>query len=180
MSVLLRAFYSLIPHSYYDWPLSHLPGGEVVVDMGAGPGILASRLQALYSYVVAVDIDEGLIRMHSIPGGDRVIGSACMPPLRGSSADAVVFHDALHHLEEPERGIEEACSLLKPGGLLAVFDFDLSKLSVKALRLMERLLGFPANFLDRHTLVRLVERCGRRVDVREGPFGSLAVLAAKD
>lgn len=178
MSLLLRLFYAIAPKAIYSWPLRNIPPGNTAVDIGAGPGTLAALLEARYQYVIALDIDEKLLRRWQPRRGDRIVASACNPPLRPSTADTAIFHDSLHHLQDPHTAVHEACRLLKPGGLLAVFDFDAEKPQVKILRIAERLAGFPANFLPRHHLARLAQVCGPPKTI-EGPAGAIAVLAHK-
>lgn len=176
---LLRLFYRLVPQTYYSWPLNLLHGDGTILDVGAGPGILASHLEKRYDYVIALDVDLALLQRWRPQRGDRVAASACLPPLRRESIDAAVLHDSLHHLPEPEKGLRETCSLLKPGGRLAIFDFDLEQPPTKAVAIAEKLLGFPARFYRLGELLKLAATCIDVSTVQRGPLGAVAVIGVK-
>ena len=44
-------------------------------------------------------------------------------PLADQSADAVVMHQVLHFLSDPQRAVREAARVLAPGGRLLIVDF---------------------------------------------------------
>ena len=160
-SLLLRILYRFVPRSYYERAaikLEKVPGRKVL-DIGSGAGHLMGLLRR--KEVIGLDVDIGLLKMAS---GDRVLGSAHSSPFMDSCFDLVIFHDSLHHLEDPSKGIGEARRVLKAGGLLAIFDFDRSSFPVKFLMIFEKLAGFPATFL---TLRELLNLPGLRVVTHE-------------
>ena len=44
-------------------------------------------------------------------------------PLADQAADAVVMHQVLHFLSDPQRAVREAARVLAPGGRLLIVDF---------------------------------------------------------
>jgi ubiquinone/menaquinone biosynthesis C-methylase UbiE len=51
-------------------------------------------------------------------------------PFEDAGFDVVVFDSVLSHMPGPERGLAEACRVLRPRGLLAVFDGDYATTTV--------------------------------------------------
>jgi SAM-dependent methyltransferase len=84
--------------------------------------------------VVGVDQSPALVeaarRLAADDGlGARVefrVGDAHAVDLEDASADAVVAHTLLSHVTDPAAVLAEAARVLRPGGVLAVFDGDYS------------------------------------------------------
>lgn len=150
------------------------------MDVGCGRGLLLEEVENRFEYLVGLDVDIVLLRMFRRSlRVDVVLASGCYLPFRNCSFDNIVFHDSLHHLEFPELGIIEACRVLKRGGRLFVFDFNLERVTVKALALLEKLVGFPAKFFGREALISLLKKCLRIVEEKEDWLGNLKILGVK-
>jgi len=127
-----------------------------------------------------LDVDIALLKkLRKSSRVDVVLASGCYLPFRNCSFDNIVFHDSLHHLKSPEIGIMEACRVLKRGGRLFVFDFNLERVTIKALAFLEKLVGFPAKFLGRKTLISLLKNCLRIIEEKENWLGTLKILGVK-
>ncbi len=179
---LLKLLYMLPLKWYYSKPLMHVRGG-LISDVGGGSGLLARLLieERRARDVVVIDPFLGLLkRGRGVRGVHPVAGVAEKLPLRDGSLDGVVINDALHHFSEPDRALSEAFRVLKCGFPIYIFDFDLASLPVKLLRLLERIMGFPGNFMTLDTLISKLQftRFKRIYDER-GLLGSLAVKAEK-
>lgn len=179
-SRMLHLLYMFVPRTYYLGAAESLRSGGTLLEIGCGRGLLLEEVEDRFEYLVGVDIDEYLLGMaRRSPKVDVVFSSGCSLPLRDSSFDNAVFHDSLHHLEIPEKGITEACRVLKRGGRLYVFDFNLDRFSIKVLSLLERLFGFPAKFFGKEALVSLLEKCLKIVEEEEGRIGDLKIVGVK-
>ncbi len=105
------------------------PADAAVLDAGCGTGAV-SRVLARYpgvGRVVGVDPSPVFLAVARNLAADldnlSFIEADCRSlPQRDASFDAVIFHTTLSHVPQPETALAEACRVLRPGGLLAVFD----------------------------------------------------------
>ncbi|OWJ55490.1 class I SAM-dependent methyltransferase [Pyrodictium delaneyi] len=139
---------------------------RVLLDIGSANALLASALMDkgyMPQVYVALDPDPVLLT-HAEPGIalERVMGVAESLPLRSYSVDLSVFHDSLHHLNDPDKALEEAARVSE---CILVDDIDPDSLPGRLVALLERLVGFPARFIDASTLVEKLEERGLRVIV---------------
>ena len=104
---------------------------DVVVDLGAGTGLLALALAPRVSKVWAVDISEamtGYLDHKAVQAGignlQPVTASADRLPLPDGSATLIVSNYCLHHLSDADkrRALAEAFRILSPGGRIVVAD----------------------------------------------------------
>lgn len=114
---------------HYDAALDRrVPAGaQTVLDVGCGDGFLAARLSRRVPDVVALDSDEPVLRRAQARFPDAPItwrhGDVLDKTLELGSFDAVVSNAALHHLGETTAALRRLCSLVRPGGVLAVVGF---------------------------------------------------------
>jgi SAM-dependent methyltransferase len=92
----------------------------LVVDLGAGTGILTGALARLGADVVAVEPDREMLAelRRRLPGVRGMEGSAEALPLPDQSVDAVLCGQALHWFDL-DRALPEIGRVLTPGGVLA-------------------------------------------------------------
>lgn len=114
-----------------------LPGSAAALDIGCGTGAITRVLAESPGIreVFGIDLSGIFIeKARELAGANSrlsfLIGDARAVPFSDASFDLVVFHTVLCHLPGPERALEEAHRVLRPGGWLAVFDGDYPTASV--------------------------------------------------
>ena len=103
-----------------------LQPGARLLDVGCGPGTIASRAAARGAVPVGLDIAGRMLALgrERHPHVEFVEGDAEHLPFADGSFDAVVGGFVLNHLPAPERALSEAVRVLAPGGRLAVAVWD--------------------------------------------------------
>ena len=104
-------------------PLGH----EVALDAATGTGPFAIALAPLVRTVLGVDavgamLDEARRLGAAFPNLSFREGSVYDLPVETESVDIAAIVRTLHHLERPERALEELTRVLAPGGKLVVID----------------------------------------------------------
>lgn len=113
------------PPALFAYLAALAPGHDRAWDCGAGSGQAAEGLCPHFGQVVATDISR--LQLAGAPGPFRVVSPAERSALAGSSMDLVVVAQALHWLDLPAF-YAEVRRVLRPGGALAVWSYDLAQL----------------------------------------------------
>ncbi|GAA5495613.1 transcriptional regulator, ArsR family [Rubritalea squalenifaciens DSM 18772] len=102
---------------------------ETVADLGAGEGTLSQLLAQRAKKVIAIDNSEKMVEFgkelakeNKLPNLEYRLGDIESPPIDDASVDLVIFSQALHHAQKPERALVSAARILKPGGTIVVLD----------------------------------------------------------
>jgi SAM-dependent methyltransferase len=100
-----------------------LPLGSRVLDVGCGEGATLYHLGCPPG-AVGLDLFPKKIAFaqHMVPECRFVAGSAYQLPFEKGEFDHLLVRDLIHHLEEPERFIDECARVLAPGGRIDVLE----------------------------------------------------------
>jgi ubiquinone/menaquinone biosynthesis C-methylase UbiE len=110
-------------------------GGDRVIDLGAGTGLLSLALAPRVRELIAVDISERMLErlddaatVDGIHNIRTVAADLRRLPLEDESATLVVSNYAFHHLDDAgkELALAEARRILSPGGRLVICDMMFS------------------------------------------------------
>lgn len=101
----------------------------VIADLGAGEGILSQLLAKRAAKVIAVDNSENMVaygsdlaKRHGLSNLEYRLGDIEEPPIEPGSVDLALLSQALHHAARPQRALEAARRILKPGGRVLILD----------------------------------------------------------
>lgn len=100
--------------------------GRRVLDVATGPGYAARAAAARGASVVGVDFSPEVIALAAriSPGMEWVVGDAHELPFAADSFDSVVANFLIPHLGDHRRGVSELVRVAKPGGRVAVSNWD--------------------------------------------------------
>lgn len=125
-----------------DWIgflLPHLKQGFHVLDCGCGVGSITLDIAELVApgKVIGADMDEGQLQIARSNAEKRGLTNVSFEQqnvyqLRFSSAsfDVALAHTLLYHLSDPLGAIRELRRVLKPNGIVAISDDDMSTIRI--------------------------------------------------
>lgn len=134
----LEAAFGAAAPEHFDWQTSgayvaererelcraaFLPLGARLLDLGCGEGATLYHVGAPDG-AVGLDLFEDKLAFARtrLPRCTFVAGSAYELPFPDASFDHVLVRDVVHHLEQPERMIDEVARVLAPGGRVDVLE----------------------------------------------------------
>lgn len=127
---------------------------QVVADLGAGEGTLAQLLAQRAEKVIAIDLSPKMVEFgqnlaiqNGLTNLEYRIGDIENPPIDDASLDLAILSQALHHAEHPQRAIDAAFRILKPGGRLIVLDLLQHNFEEARELYADRWLGFSESDL---------------------------------
>jgi ArsR family transcriptional regulator len=101
----------------------------IIADLGAGEGTLSQLLARTAKQVIAIDNSEKMVeygarvaKENGYTNLEYRLGDLEEPPIESGSVDVVLFSQALHHAARPQRAVESAFRILKPGGRILILD----------------------------------------------------------
>lgn len=141
-----------------------LPRGARVLEVGSGTGAVTRIVATWPGVSAAVGVDPSPVFVTrarelacELPQVTFETADARSLPFAKASFEAVVFHTTLCHVPEPEKALDEAVRVLRPGGCIAVFDGDYASatLATRAGDGLEQCAdGFRERFVHDPWLVR--------------------------
>ena len=130
-AVALMGARSAQSHAAFFVP--HLKPGMKLLDCGCGPGSVTLGFAEIIAPALAIgtDIEASQMALATENAAKSNIANARFEaasiydlPFEDSSFDAVFMSALIGNLREPTRGLREAYRVLKPGGVIAVKEFD--------------------------------------------------------
>ena len=135
---------------------------RTVADLGAGEGTLAQLLAQRAEKVIAVDLSPKMVEFgpnlatqNGLTNLEYRIGDIEEPPIEDGTLDLAILSQALHHAEHPQRALDAAFRVLKPGGRLIVLDLLQHHFEEARELYADRWLGFSESDLS-----TMIEKAG--------------------
>lgn len=123
---------------------------DLLVDIGTGTGRMLELFAPRYRRGIGLDLSPAMLayaraklERAGLTHAQVRQGDIYDLPLADQTADAVVMHQVLHFLSDPQRAIREAARVLAPGGRLLIVDFAPHELEFLREKYAHERLGFP-------------------------------------
>ena len=101
----------------------------VIADLGAGEGLVSQLLARAARQVWCIDnsprmveVGSALAEKNGLANLAYKLGDIEAVPLPAASVDLAILSQALHHAQHPQKAIDEAFRILRPGGQILVLD----------------------------------------------------------
>ena len=122
---------------------------DLLVDLGTGTGRMLELLSPRYRRGLGLDRSAAMLAYARTKLENSHLTNAQVRqadiydlPLADHSANAVIMHQVLHFLADPQRAIREAARVLAPGGRLLIVDFAPHALEFLREQFAHERLGF--------------------------------------
>jgi SAM-dependent methyltransferase len=116
--------YSVPPVNFLDWVLEReiWRGNELVLDVGAGPGVYfeSAARRASHGAVIGADLSFGMAQRANRKGIAQMMTNADVQtlPFASSTFDIVLANHMLYHVPDLDLALSEVHRVLKPTGVL--------------------------------------------------------------
>jgi len=125
-----------------------------IADLGAGEGLVSQLLARRAAHVWCIDNSPRMVEVgtelaakNNLTNLVYKLGDIEAVPLPDGSVDLAILSQALHHAQHPQKAIDEASRILRPGGQVLILDLK-SHTFEKARELYADVwLGFKENAL---------------------------------
>jgi ubiquinone/menaquinone biosynthesis C-methylase UbiE len=158
-----------------------LRAGEVVLDVGPGPGFLATNMAAIVGpsgVISGIDQSEPMValaraRCQDQDWVDIQVGEATDLPYQSGIFDAAVSTQVYEYVEDIDLALVELCRVLRPGGSAFIVDTDWSSTvwnNSDAGRMQRMLNAWDEHLSDPHlpaTLTSKLKQAGFQVVRRD-------------
>jgi ArsR family transcriptional regulator len=102
-----------------------------IADLGAGEGLVSQLLAHRARQVWCIDNSPRMVEVgtelaakNSLHNLAYKLGDIERVPLADCAVDLAILSQALHHAQHPQRAVEEAFRILRPGGQLLILDLN--------------------------------------------------------
>jgi DNA-binding transcriptional ArsR family regulator/ubiquinone/menaquinone biosynthesis C-methylase UbiE len=131
---------------------------DLLVDLGTGTGRILDLLAGHYRRGLGIDVNQAMLAFAranlvtaGLTGGKSGRSTAQVRHgdlyhlgIADGAAGAVVMHQVLHFLSDPQAAVREAARILAPGGRLLIVDFAPHNLDFLRETYAHERLGFPS------------------------------------
>jgi SAM-dependent methyltransferase len=94
--------------------------GQLLLDVGGGPGYFRDAFESAGASYVALDADVGELSSAGSIDVRTVIGSGMQLPFRDAAVDVCYSSNVLEHVADPWRMADEMLRVTRPGGLVFI------------------------------------------------------------
>ncbi len=127
----------------------------VIADLGAGEGLISQLLARNARQVWCIDnsprmveVGTELARKNDLTNLTYKLGDIEQVPLGDASVDLAILSQALHHARHPQKAVDEAHRILRPGGQLLILELAEHDFEKARDLYADLWLGFKESALD--------------------------------
>ena len=141
-----------IPETAIEERMGELIGGreiDLLVDLGTGTGRMLEIFGTRATRAVGFDISTDMLtiaraKLDELAAENCQVrqGDCANVPLEDNVADIVILHQVLHFLDDPQRAVNEAARITRPGGCVLIADFGPHEMEDLRNEHAHRRLGF--------------------------------------
>jgi ubiquinone/menaquinone biosynthesis C-methylase UbiE/DNA-binding transcriptional ArsR family regulator len=141
-----------IPETAIETRMGELIGGrniDLLVDLGTGTGRMLEIFGTRAARAVGFDISPDMLtiaraKLDELAAENCQVrqGDCANVPLEDNVADIVILHQVLHFLDDPQRAVNEAARITRPGGCVLIADFGPHEMEDLRNEHAHRRLGF--------------------------------------
>ena len=106
-----------------------LPPAITIADLGAGEGLVSQLLARRAAHVWCIDNSPRMVEVgtelaakNGLSNLAYKLGDIEAVPLADGSVDLAILSQALHHAPHPQKAVDEAHRILRPGGQVLILD----------------------------------------------------------
>ncbi len=150
----------------YDLIASSLQPSDVVLDIASGNGDGTALLATRCRQIVGCDLDAGVIaeaQLRGIPNATFEVQDGCALSYPDAFFSAIVSSNTLEHVADDEAMLRSFYRVLQPGGRM-ILETPL----LRTRPFNYPLLSSHLREYDKDDLIRLIERCGFRIERKLG------------
>ena len=138
--------------------LAHLPSDGIILDAGGGTGRVAQYLRGKAAQILVADESLKMLQEAQKKDGlQPVLSLTENLPFQNGIVDCIIMVDALHHVADQQKTIDELWRILKSGGRLIIEEPDIHFLGVKFIAVAEKLALMRSHFLSPQQILGLFQ-----------------------
>jgi ubiquinone/menaquinone biosynthesis C-methylase UbiE len=135
--------------------LTEVKEGQTILDAGGGTGRVALLFKALSEKIIVADSAIKMLHEAQEKGMWTVNGESEHLPFSCGAFDRIIMVDALHHVSDQQKTLDEMWRLLNHNGKFVIEEPDIQNFLVKLIALGEKLLLMRSHFLKPRTIAKM-------------------------
>lgn len=151
---------------FYDWlfgrrtdheivEFAEIEEGQYLLDVGGGTGRVSILFKDITQNMLIADSAINMVQEAQTKGLRAVLSHSENLPFVDQSFDRIIMVDALHHVADQKRTLEEMWRLLSTDGKMIIEEPDIDNFVVKLIALGEKILLMRSHFLDPNAIIKM-------------------------
>lgn len=158
------------------WKLADLPVSGALLDAGGGTGRVAQFMSGKAHPIVVADLScKMLIEAHQKDDLSPVCSHTEILPFPDKCFARIIMVDALHHVCNQHKTIDELWRVLQPGGCLVIEEPDIRTFPVKLIALGEKLALMRSHFLSPQSIANMLRYPNARVNLETREYTAYVI-----